>query len=141
MTEGKIIGFYMALRGRPLRFLIRRKVSYSREILALYRCDTLREMITDVLTVLNPTHPDFMTRLQQLDDEEHQNSRHRSRRYIADRRDLLYINSPPLTEKFSIKVLDFWVATNINRKVANHIVWLACKAAGLQRENIAKLAL
>lgn len=138
--EGKIVALYMPLRGEPLRFIIHRKLTWDREALDIYRCATLGGLIAKTLEVLGAAVPDLMSRLQQLDDEEFQKSPHKTRRYIADRRDLLYINAPHLTEKHSLHVLDCWVATNVNRKVANHIIWLACKAAGIKRENVTRLA-
>jgi len=98
-------------------------------------------MVLTAFTLLEPLTSDFLVRLQELDDKEFQGSPHKSRRYVADRRDLLYINSPHLTKRSSVQFRDCWIATNISRKVASHVVAMACKVAGVKRESFRRLVL
>jgi hypothetical protein len=132
---------YVGLIRPPLRFAIHRRVSPSHEVFELYKPKTLHEFVSQLLTVLSFTRADFMRRVAQLDDEEFQQSRHRTRRYIAEHRDVLYIDSKHLTEAHSEQVLGYWIATNIGRKEVGKIVGLACHAACAGRENISKLRL
>ena len=139
MSDGKILAVYVGLIRPPRRFAIHRKVSADRELLEIYKPRTLHEFVSQLLTALNSTCPDFMSRVAQLDDKQFQESKHKSRRYIAEHRDVLYIGSPHLTEKHSELVLGYWVATNIGRKEVGTIIGLACKAAGVKRESISKV--
>ena len=141
MTNGKILGVYVGLIKPPRRFAIHRKINASHEVYELYKPKTLHEFVSQLLTVLATTRPDFMRRVAQLDDEQFQKSKHKTRRYIAEHRDVLYIDSEHLTQAHSEQVLGYWVATNIGRKEVGTIVGFACQAAGVERESISKLQL
>lgn len=140
MSEGKIVTVYVGLRP-PRRFVIHRRVSAERELFEVYKPPTLREFVSQLLTVLSSTGREFMRKVAKLDDEKSQESRHKSRRYIAEDRDVLYIESPHLTKKYSEQVLGYWVATNIGQKEVGVIARLACQAAGVKREGISKIQL
>ena len=141
MSDGKILAVYVGLIRPPRRFAIHRKVSADRELFEVYKPRTLHEFVSQLLTVLSSTSPEFMSKIAQLDDKQFQESKHKSRRYIAEHRDVLYINSPHLTEKHSEQILGYWVATNIGRKEVGVITGLACQAAGVKRESISKAQL
>lgn len=141
MSDGKILAVYVGLIRPPRRFAIHRRISFDRELFELYKPRTLHEFVSQLLTALSSTSPDFMSKVAQLDDKQFQDSKHKSRRYIAEHRDVLYINSPHLTERHSEQVLGYWVATNIGRKEVGVIVGLACQAAGVKRESISKVQL
>lgn len=141
MSDGKILAVYVGLIRPPRRFAIHRKVSADRELFEVYKSHTLHEFVSQLLTVLSSTSPEFMSKVAQLDDKQFQESKHKSRRYIAEHRDVLYINSPHLTEKHSEQVLGYWVATNIGRKEVGVITGLACQAAGVKRGSISKVQL
>jgi hypothetical protein len=141
MDTGKIVAVYVGLIRPPRRFVIHRKLSADREVFEVYKPRTLHDFISQLLTVLSPTRPDFMARVATLDDIQFQKSKHKTRRYVAEHRDVLYIDSEHLTEKNSERVLGYWVATNIGRKEASAIAGLACEAAGVSRESISRLQL
>ena len=141
MNDGKILAVYVGLIRPPRRFAIHRRVSADRELFEVYKPRTLHEFVSQLLTVLSTTRPDFMSKVAQLDDKQFQESKHKSRRYIAEHRDVLYINSPHLTEKHSEQVLGYWIATNIGRKEVSVIIGLACQAASVKRESISKVQL
>lgn len=141
MPDGRIVALYTPFKFRPPRFVVQRRAPTGPEVFELHRCLSLKQLITDVLRILNAAHPEFIARIQDLDDRAFQKSPHKTRRYIADRRDLLYINSPHLTDAHSINVLGCWVATNIGRKEASHLVSMACIAANVKRESLSALKL
>lgn len=140
MNEGKIVAVYVGLIRRPRRFAIHRRINPEREIFELHKPRTLRDFVRQLLEILSTTRADFMERLARLDDEQFQKSKLKTRRYIAERQDLLYINAEHLSD-YSEKILDYWVATNIGRKEVGTIVGFACEAAGVKRESISKLQL
>ena len=107
MPDGRIIAIYTPFQLRPPRFVVQRRQSVGPEVFELHRCLSLKQLIVEILNILNSAHPEFLSRLQEYDDRAFQGSPHKTRRYIADRRDLLYINSPHLTEPHSVKV---WAA-------------------------------
>lgn len=141
MSDGKILAVYVGLIRPPRRFAIHRKVSADRELFELYKPRTLHDFVSQLLTVLSSIRPDFMSKVAELDDKLFQESKHKSRRYVAEHRDVLYIGSPHLTEKHSEQVLGYWVATNIGRKEVGTIIGLACQAACVRRESISKVQL
>jgi len=100
---------------------------------------TLRELILDLFEVLAVGRPGFLRDLAELDDGRFMGTR-QERRFIAERRDLLYIGSPHLA-KYAVKFQDYWLATNIGHKEVGAICRLACKAAGVRSESLAKLKL
>ena len=140
MSDGKILAVYVGLIRPPCRFAIHRKVNADRELFELYKPSTLHDLVSQLLTVLNSVRPDFMSKVAELDDKLFQESSHKSRRYVAEDRDVLYIGSPHLT-KNSEQVLGYWVITNIGRKEVGTIIGLACHAAGVRRESISKVRL
>lgn len=98
---GVIRTIYISLDRRPYRFVIRRRISGLRESYEVSRPTTLGDFVADLLRVLSENSPTFMESLAQVDDREFMASKHKSRRYIADRKDLLYIDNPRLSDKFA----------------------------------------
>lgn len=141
MTDGKIVAVFVGLIRPPRRFAIQRRIGANREVFELFKPNSLREFVSQLLIALSSTSPDFMSKLARLDDEQFQRSKHKSRRYIVEHRELLYIGSPHLTEKHSEQVLGFWIATNLGRKEVGAITGLACQAAGVKRESISRAQL
>lgn len=140
MANGKIVALYTPPRLRPMRFAVYRGIALGVERFEVHHFFSLSDLIRDLLVTLSATRNDFMTRAQELDDKAFQESRHKTRRYVADRRDLLYINSPHLTDH-SMYVLGCWVATNVGRKEVYGIIDLACTAAGVKHESRRELKL
>lgn len=141
MANGKITAVYVGLIRPPRRFVVHRLVRADLDVFEVYKPRTLHAFVSQLLTVLATTRPDFMSRLAALDDKHFLESKQKMRRYIAEHRDVLYINSDHLTDKNSEQVLGYWVATNIGRKEAGTIASLACEAAGVSRESISTLQL
>jgi|SRR6266446_854057 len=141
MSTSRIVAIYTPVQFRPPRFVVHRRQVVGPDVFELHRCLSLKQLVIDVVKILNSCHPNFQARLQDLDDQAFQKSPHKVRHYIADRRDLLYINNSYLTDKHSVKVLDSWIATNIGRKEARHIVSMACSAANVKRESLNELKL
>lgn len=140
VTESPIVAVYVGLITQPRRFVLHRKVSSERANFELFKPRTLREFVSQLLIALAPMRADFMAEISRLDDEQFQQSKLKTRRYVAEHRDVLYINSAHLVDN-SEQILDYWVATNIGRKEVSTIVGFACAAAGVKRESISKLQL
>lgn len=141
MAKEKILGVYIGLRRPPRRFVIHRWLGPGHEVFEAYKPETLHGFVSKLLTVLSSTRQDLMQTVERLDDEDFQHSKLKTRRYIAEHRDVLYINSSHLTERYSEQVLGYWVATNIGSKEVSTIIGYACQAAGVKRESISKLQL
>src|SRR6266849_11107689 len=100
---------------------------------------TLRDLMLGLFEVLGVGRPSFLRELAELDDGTFMGTR-QERRFIAERRNLLYIGSPHL-EKHAVEFQGYWVATNIGHKEVGAILRLACEAAGVNCESVAKLTL
>jgi len=130
---------YLGLVVRPYRYVLE---WYGSPAITMYeRCTppTLRDLMLGLFEVLGVGRPSFLRELAELDDGTFMGTR-QQRRFIAERRDLLYIGSPHLA-KYTVKIQDYWLATNIGHKEAGKICRLACKAAGVKHESLATLKL
>jgi hypothetical protein len=130
---------YLGVVVRPYRYVLE---WYGSPSTTMYerRCPpTLRELVLGLFEVLGVGRPSFLRDLAELDDGTFMGTR-QQRRFIAERRDLLYIGSPHLA-KHAVQVQDYWLATNVGHKEVGGICRLACKAAGVKYESLAKLKL
>ncbi len=141
MNNGEILAVYIGLIRSPRRFVIHRKISIDCGVFEVYKPRTLHEFVSQLLSILSSTQPDFMDKIAQLDDKLFQESKHRTRHYIAKNQNDLYPETPEFTEKYSEHVLGYWVATNFSRKEVDTLATLACQAAGVIRASISKAQL
>lgn len=141
MSNSKIISIYTGLYSGSLRIAVKSKVGHYHERLDIYRYTTLRKLTASVIEHLVPTCPEFLLRLSAIDDRELMNNKHRKRRYIAERKDLLYLNSPHLENQHTQEVCGYWIATNFGRKETNALVKMACQAAEVKCESISTIKL
>jgi hypothetical protein len=139
MSEGKVTAVYLGLVVRPYRFVVERRLSPTVVRFERHSASTLRELMLGLFEILAAVRSDFAKRLSSLDDGRFIGAR-RKRRFIAVRRDLLYIGSPQL-EKHAVEFHRYWVATNIGHKEVGTILRLACQAAGVNCQSVAKLTL
>src|SRR5712692_2261433 len=130
---------YLGLVVRPYRYVLEWYGSPSITMYERRSPPKLQELIVGLFEVLAVGRPSFLRRLAELDDGKFMGTR-QERRFIAERRDLLYIGSPHLI-KYAVKFQDYWLATNIGHKEVGAICRLACKAAGVKFESLAKLKL
>jgi hypothetical protein len=141
VAYAKVLGVYVGLMTRPLRFAVHKRLAPLRETVEVYRQATYPEFVGKLIEVLAQESPGFMQRFAELDDKKFMASPHKTRRYIAERRDLLYINAPHLTARHSAQLLGYWYVTNIGRPEVGAIAGLACEAAGVPRNSISNLKL
>lgn len=138
-TEGKVTAIYLGLVVRPYRFVVEQRISPTVARYERHSPSTLRELMLGLFEILNAVRSDLAQRLAALDDGKFMGTR-QERRFIAERRDLLYIGSPHL-ERHAVEFHGFWIATNVGHKEVGAIARLACQAAGLKYESLAKLKL
>ncbi len=138
MSEPKISAIYPAIFGKSMRIVVRSKIDVLHDRYDIYRFSRLRDLTADVVKLLAAEHQEFLVRLSEIDDRELMGNKHRKRRYIAERQDLLYLNSPHLNDQAQ-KVCGYWIATNIGRKEASEFVRMACLAAEVRYESIANI--
>ena len=140
MTNGgRIITVHIGLVVRPWRFVVERKMTPTVVRYDRYSPSTLRELMIGLFNLLSVDCHDFAPRLAAIDDGNFMSSR-QQRRFIAERRDLLYIGSPHL-EKHAVQFQDYWLATNVGHKEVRAIAYRACEAAGVKSESLSKLKL
>ena len=138
---GAIGSIYISLVRRPYRFVSRRRISGYRESYEVFRPPSLGDFVAGLLNVLSENSPTFMETLAQVDDREFMASKHKTRRYIADRKDLLYIDNPRLADKYARSQSGYWFITNIGAKEAYRFAHMAAEAAKVPCETISKLAI
>ena len=81
-----------------------------------------------------------MLRLVRMETDRWQASKHKSRPYVVDRADLIYMNSPHLKDK-SFEFCGYWVATNLGHKEVWSLVHMACEAAEVRYQSLTPVKL
>ena len=110
-----------------------------RTIIELKNHYSLPDLIESLLLDVQQFQPDILEKVAQVDDKRFMASPHKSRRYIARERELLYINSPHLTEKHSKRIGDHWMITNMGRPETYAFLSAITGASGLKREAFSEL--
>lgn len=91
----------------------------------------IREALRVTLKRIEEAMPGSMEKAAILDDENWLANKRRTRRYIAENPDLLYIDSPHLKDQAEA-IAGYYVITNIPWRDVPGILRLVCKAAGFK---------
>lgn len=115
---------------KPRRIVFRYK-NERWDIFESLRPWDIREAIKIGLQRIEDAVPGTLEKAAELDDQNWRNNKRRTRGYIAEASELLYIDSPHLQAQ-SESVAGYYFVTNIPWKDVPHILRLACKAAGIE---------
>src|SRR4051812_39723480 len=95
----RLIKIYSQALRKPYRIGFRYlDTDGPKEVLELYRYSSYADFAVGLLRKLDSEVPNFLRKVAEVDDRRFMASPHKTRRYIADNRSHLYINSPHLTE-------------------------------------------
>jgi hypothetical protein len=131
---------YTNVMSRPLKHALKYfDIERMRTVIEVRTSFTYPDLIANLLLHLKEFQPDVLEKAAAIDDERFMSSKHKERRYIARERNLLYINSPHLTEKHSRAVDDHWMITNMGRPETYSLLSTITSASGLKREPFAEL--
>ncbi len=108
------------------------------DIFESFRPWDIREALKIGLEKIEESIPGAIAKAAELDDQEWQTNKRRSRRYIAETPDLLYIESPHLKQQAE-PVGNYYVITNIPWRDVPHILSLACRAADIEYGSLSNL--
>lgn len=109
------------MRRQPLCFAVRRKLQSGNYDFQLVKASSLPELLIELLTLLDGVCPDFVDRLDSLDNERINKSAHRTLRY------------------FDAQHAPQWrlcLPSTIGRNEARAIAALACDAARVGQRSI-----
>jgi hypothetical protein len=127
---------------RPYKLAVRYfDTDRKRTVIEVQSYFALPGFIEGLLRELMEWFPDILERVAAVDDKRFMASPHKSRRYIASDRDILYIASPHLTEKFSRAIGDHWMITNMGRQETYAFLSTIVSASGLKRESLSEIKL
>lgn len=104
------------------------------------RLHDIREAIRMTLERLEQGYPGALAKAAEIDDHNWLKNKRRTRRYIADMPEHIYIDSPHLIAQ-SEAVCGFHVPTNISWVQVPEILRLACQGAGIQYASFRSLTL
>lgn len=136
----RLLRIYTQVRTKPYRLALRYiNIGDPKEVIELYRYSSYGDFVVGMLSVLANEVPSILFKVSVIDDNRFMANPQKTRRYVADKEELLYIDSPHLTEKFSRKVNDHWVATNIGCSETNAIVSAAAIAMAAKRSPLSDL--
>ena len=124
--------------GRNRRIVFHYKIGRWNQFESLYPWD-IREALQISLERVEEALPGSLERAANLDDENWLSSSRRTRRYIAERREFLYIESPHLQSQ-SQEVSGYYVTTNIPWRDVPTILRLLCQAARIEYQPLACLS-
>ncbi|WP_156782818.1 hypothetical protein [Acidihalobacter yilgarnensis] len=99
----------------------------------------IRDALKTSLERIEEAVPGSMEKASSLDDKNWQSNKRRTRRYIAETPDLLYIESPHLQAQ-SEAVAGYHVLTNIPWRDVPHILRLACQAAEIDYGTLSNIS-
>ncbi len=98
----------------------------------------IRDALKISLERIEEALPGALAKASALDDKNWQSTKRRTRRYIAESPDLIYINSSHLRAQIE-SVADYYVPTNIPWRDVPDILHLACKAAEIEYGSLATI--
>jgi hypothetical protein len=131
---------FTQIAARPYKHALRFYDSDRRRmIVEVATHSALPDLIVSMLTDLQEWQPDILQKVATKDSERYASSSHRSRRYIALDQGALYPDSQHLTGKYSRKVGDYWIATNIGKSETYAFLATIVAASGLQRQPFSEL--
>ena len=138
-TDLNLKAVYLGLVVRPYRYVLEWSGSPAIAMYERRSPPTLRDLMLGLFEVLDRGRPGFLRRLAELDDGNFMGTR-QQRRFIADRKDLLYIGNPHLSQ-YAVKFQGYWIATNVGHKEVRAICYRACEAADVKCESLTRLKL
>jgi hypothetical protein len=139
-VNGEIRSIYLGLVVRPYRFVVQRQTSSTTDLYIRHAPKSLKQLMLELFTVLSETNVSFIQSLAEADDHEFLKSR-QERRFIAGEKNLLYIATPRLADKYAVQFQNHWIATNVGHKEVYSIARLACQVAHVPYVSISKLQL
>ena len=98
----------------------------------------IREALKISLEIIEEAIPGALAKASALDDKNWQSNKRRTRRYIAENQNLIYINSPHLRAQV-VSIAGYYVPTNIPWRDVPAILCLACKAAEIEYGSLATI--
>ncbi len=129
MTDRKLVALYSSVR-RDRRIVFRYK-DRRWEFFESMRPWDIREALRVSLKKIEEAVPESISKAAAIDDKNWQSTKLRRRRYIAESRDLLYIESPHLRSQAE-PVAGHYVLTNISWAAVPEVLRLACKGANIE---------
>jgi hypothetical protein len=136
----RITAIYVGLRRSPLRVVIRRSVSHSWDRFDVFKPFQKIDGVVEVLKQLAEERDDFVASIVKVDKKRHRQSSHRTNRYVDPDRDQLYTPlRKDLVAKFSRRVGQLWLATNLNQNQMLEVIREACEAADVEYGPISSL--
>lgn len=110
------------------------------DIFESFRPWDIPEALKTSLERIEESHPGALANAANLDDKNWQTSRRRTRRYVAESPNLIYIDSPHLQAQ-SVAVAGYYVPTNIPWRDVPNILGLICTTAGIECGSVSKINL
>lgn len=121
MKSARVDAIYISIMRQPWCFAVCRKLQSGHHNFELFKPSSLPDLLSVLFTLLNSECPDFVARLDSLDNERMEKSSHRTVRYF----DAHY--APNWRQCFP---------DTIGRNEARAIAGLACAAARVGKHSI-----
>ena len=136
-TKRVLQGIYCRVWGKEKRIVFEYRSGRWRDFESFSPWD-IREALRETLERIEHAVPGSLEKAAKLDDENWLMNRRRTRRYISEDPDLLYIESPHLKDQAE-PIAGYYVITNIPWRDVSGILRLVCKAAGIKCSSLAEI--
>jgi hypothetical protein len=128
-----ITGVFVALYRSPLRVVFRYHVNYRWDHYEVFKPWQKIDAVVEVLQRLSKERPEFVARIMAVDETYYRQSSHRTRHYVHIDRDKLYDpDRKDLVQKYSRKVGELWLDTDLNEQGKFQVIMEACEAAEVE---------
>lgn len=129
----RITGVFIGIWRSPLRIVFRRRVDLRYNRYDVFQPLQKIDGVIEVIKQLAKERDDFITSIVEVDKMNLRNSSNRINRYVDTDRDQLYRpQKKNLISKYSRKVGQLWIATNLNSYQMRDLIQEACKAARVE---------
>ncbi len=127
----EVTGVFVSLYRSPLRVVFRYRIDYRRDVYEVFKPWNKIEAVYEVIRTLNTHKDDFIQRILSIDEKCCHNSSHRIRRYLHGDPAKLYPGRADLA-RYSQKIDDLWVGTNLNTSGMLQVIKEACEAGEVE---------
>jgi len=126
-------GIFVNLYRSPLRVVFRRHVNFLWDRYDVFKPWKKIDAVVLAIDELAKENPRFTEKLIAVDEKYYRSSSHRIRHYVHEDRDFLYSASRnDLAQKFSRKVADVWLGTNLDTQQMLQVIREVCEAAEIE---------
>jgi hypothetical protein len=139
MTNPTINGIFTNLNNRPLRVVLRRRITARWSQYEVFRPKDRISGVVIAIQSLSDEDSSFLETFLALDEVRYRSNERRTRRYIHREKSGLYCSVSSHLARYARPVAGVWLATNLNQTVMETVIQEACEAADIEYGRLSSL--